>query len=392
MSVSAVTAIVDPDHFVSYVSGGVPVTVARTLPVVVYGPSAPGTYPVVVFSHGHGGGPGGGTGAIASALADLGYIVIAPTHLDSLVYLPEIRDQFSLELSASSLHRVADMQFALDRAATLAAILPGGYAADMTSVAAIGHSHGAFTAALLAGAAPVDPGYVLSPSNPYGISSLADPRLDAAILLSPQGVTSDWAHLSAQSWDNLSIPILAMTGTFDYETSAIWSSRLDFMRHADSGPLYAVVFDEADHSQLGGRTASPELIASIAGISDKFFDAYLANDLAARNAIGSAAGMLAANPLASSVFERAGVANGGAPNGSGAVRGHDYLDSLVGIQTDDVIHGLDGNDLINGFGGADILFGEGGPDGLIGGPGDDYLYGGEGADILDGGEGGDVLD
>ena len=71
-------------------SGGTSITAPRDVVLTVFAPDRPGTYPVIVYSHGQGGSgaASGGAGTTAQALADLGYIVILPTHLDSVGTYP----------------------------------------------------------------------------------------------------------------------------------------------------------------------------------------------------------------------------------------------------------------------------------------------------------------
>ena len=362
MAISVSTTRTDADHIVTYTVGGAPVTGPRELPLVVYAPNAPGTYPIIAYSHGHGGGPTQAVAANASALADLGYIVIAPAHLDGFFYSEEIQQQFQLTSPATSLHRVADLQFAIDEAATLAGLLPGGYTADLTRIVAAGHSHGAHTAALLAGLDPSAPEYSLSLPNDYGLASTSDARIDAAILLSPQGLDSGWATLDAASWNALAVPVLGLTGTQDDTPGGIWASRLDFLRHADSGPLYAAVFQGAAHNEIGGREAPPGLTAAIASISDTFLDAVLLNDAGAIAAMASPQGLVNAYPMLQSAYERAGAGFGGSANGSAYARGGAAVDALFGLQTDDLLIGAGGDDLIYAGGGADVIDGGEGVD------------------------------
>lgn len=284
MSVTRTAVLRDADHRVTYVNNaGATVTAPRDLILTVFAPDQPGTYPVIIYSHGHGGSgsANGGSGLTAQALADLGYIVIVPTHLDSTATYPAwLTAQFDLDNAVSGLHRAADVQFALDQAATLVAGLPG-YAVDLSAPVVAGHSHGAYTAALIAGLDPDRPGYDASPGNPYGLTSVADPRFHAAILLSPQSQDSNWGGLTASSWDDISIPLLTITGTLDAEPGmgqAAWEGRLDPYRNGDGDNNYAIVYRDAAHNDIGGNTSIPGLTASIAGLIDRFLDGQLHGD------------------------------------------------------------------------------------------------------------------
>ena len=365
MSITRTATLRDADHRVTYVNNaGTTVTAPRDLILTVFAPDRPGTYPVIIYSHGHGGSgsPNGGSGTTAQALADLGYVVIVPTHLDSTATYPAwVTAQFDLGNTISGLHRAADVQFALDQAATLVAGLPG-YTADLSAPVVAGHSHGAYTAALIAGLTPDRPGYDAPPGNPYGLTAVADPRFHAAILLSPQGQDSNWAGLTAASWDRISIPLLTITGTLDGEQGMgqAWEGRLDPYRNGDGDDNYAVVYRGAAHNDIGGNTANTGLTASITGLIDRFLDGHLHGDGAARALFADPGALLAGNPLLAQAFARVHAGSTG-------------IGALTGTSGADTLSGMDGHDTI------------------YGGAGDDTITGGFGDDIIDGGTGNDVL-
>lgn len=347
-----------------------------------------------------------------------------------------IADHFPATREASSLHRVADLQFALHQVSTVVALLPG-YSAGVAHVAAAGRSHGAHSAGLLVGLEPSDPAYDIALANPYGLTSLVDPRIDAAILLSPQGQASAWSTVTEQSWNALTAPVLIVTGAEDLlkDDAGSWESRLDILRFADMGPLYGAVYDGATHGDLGGASASPALTASIAALSALFLDATLNGDAAALAAIASPQALVVNDPLLASAFERAGPSFGGTSAGSGYTAGSTAADTLFGLHTDDTIEGSAGGDQIDGGGGldrvdylasptgaiidlsaatsaggdssgdsltsiegvagsafADSLTGNAALNFLSGGAANDTLEGGASADTLNGGAGLDVLD
>jgi predicted dienelactone hydrolase len=156
-----------------------PVTLAapgrgRDLQVRVSAPTAGRDLPVVVFSHGM-------TlsmddyGPLADFWAARGFVVIQPTHLDSLGLAPDDpRTPLLWRIRAGDLTRI------LDQLGTIEAGVPGlAGRVDRDRVAAAGHSWGAQTASMLAGARVIADG---APGE-----SLADPRVRAAVLLSLPG-------------------------------------------------------------------------------------------------------------------------------------------------------------------------------------------------------------
>lgn len=395
MPVSISRILRDADHTVTYVNAaGSSVTAPRDVVLTVFAPDRPGTYPVIIYSHGHGGsgGANGGSGTTAQALADLGYIVILPNHLDSSGTYPSwLTSQFPVSNPASGLHRAADMQFALDMAQTLVTGLPG-YSADVSSPVVAGHSHGAFTAGLLVGLDSDRPGYESPPvGNPYGLTSVADPRFKAAIILSPQGEESAWANLTAASWDDIDVPLLTITGTEDAEPGGLtdWNGRLDAFRNGDAAESYALVYRDAAHNDIGGNTAIPGLTDSIAGFIDRFIDGHPGGDAAARATFTDPIALLNSEPMLTQAFVRLHANT----VGTGALTGTPGADTLSGLSSEDSVFGGAGDDLLEGGRGNDLIDGGAGRDTLqVQGSRADYRLLTAGDDfILKGPDGGDRL-
>jgi len=368
MPVSVNVILSNPAQTVSYtLPSGVAASSVRELVVGVYAPNQPGNYPVIVYSHGHGGSSvaSQGAGLTAQALADLGYIVLMPNHLDSIALYPDwIRSQFTVHREAAGLHRAADMQFVLTEAATLVGRLPPGYTADLSAPVAAGHSNGAFTSAVLGGMTTGLADYDLQPGNPYGLTSVNDARFKALILISPQGQDTSWAGLGQSAWDNLSIPTLIITGDEDDEPlggPGRWEGRLDAFRHSDHAATLALVYRGAGHDDVGGNTTIPGLTASITTTIDRFLDGWLRDDPAAHATLNDPTALLAADPFLFQAFVRA-VAD---TRGQGAIQGASTGETLAGLQSDDIIAGGAGDDIIGGGLGNDIIDGGGGNDVLI---------------------------
>ena len=75
---------------------------------------------------------------------------------------------------------------------------------DHNRIGVGGHSYGAFTAMLISGAQTF--------SNPP--LSLADSRVRAAVVMSPEGTAAN-RGLTEQSWTDVRIPVMYMTGSLD---------------------------------------------------------------------------------------------------------------------------------------------------------------------------------
>ncbi len=190
MAKTFLTQLANPAQTVTYANvAGLTVSVSRSMDVRVVTPDTPGTYPVVFYSHGHSANPGTVGSTNARALADQGYIVVLPTHIDSAANPAVLRDAYPIENPASTLHRVADIKYAFDNLQRVMAPATG-YVADTSRPVMAGHSHGSWVTYLLTGAVPNDPAYTALPSgNPYGLTSLVDTRFVASMLLSPQSVS-----------------------------------------------------------------------------------------------------------------------------------------------------------------------------------------------------------
>jgi dienelactone hydrolase len=158
-----------------------PVTLAapdrgQDLRVRVTAPTTGRDLPVVVFSHGM-------TltmddyAPLADFWAARGLVVIQPTHLDSLNLAPDDpRTPLIWRIRADDLTRI------LDQLGTIEAGVPGlAGRIDRDRIAAAGHSWGAQTASMLAGARVVD-----ADGTPG--ESMADPRVRAAVLLCLPGI------------------------------------------------------------------------------------------------------------------------------------------------------------------------------------------------------------
>jgi hypothetical protein len=367
MSITYTTTLVNQNQTITYTNGqGQPVSATRSMEVRVIVPDVAGTYPVVFYSHGHSAVPAGSGSLNAKALADLGYIVILPTHLDSVSNPVAIRDAYPLENAASTLHRVADIKYAFDQLSTLMALAPG-YTADTTTPVIAGHSHGSWTSYLLTGVVPQDPAYTaLPPGNPYGLSSLVDARFKASMVLSPPGmsaVNDVGPGFSSTSWSGYTMPSLSLTGTLDSTTlEPDFAKRMAGFELAPAGGKHAVVLRDADHFQIGGFSATVAQTAALAQAMDAFLDAYVRGQ---PNRLLDPATVLDSNSLYSEVLLRSTTAS------IGEIRGVSTAEALSGYATSDLITGLDGADTLAGLGGNDTLKGGAGADVLNGGSGSD---------------------
>jgi hypothetical protein len=367
MSKTFITTLNNPAQSVMYTdSSGQTVTTGRSMEVRVITPDAPGEYPVVFYSHGHLANPAGTGSVNAKALADFGYIVILPTHLDSASNPAEIRNAYPFENPASTLHRIADIKYAFDQLPALMAAA-AGYTANTAVPVVAGHSHGARTAGLLTGVSTPEEAYTdLPPGNPFGLTSLVDPRFKASVLLSPPNrapESVDGPSHNDFSWANYVMPSLSITGTLDALGDITdYSTRLDGFDLSPAESKHALVLRDADHFDIGGFSATAAQTDAIASAMDAFLDAYVKGEA---NRLLDPAQILGSNSTFSEAYVRAaGASNGSMAGGSGGDRlnGHVTNDSVAAAAGSDTVAGNAGNDSLDGGAGSDALNGGGGRD------------------------------
>ena len=267
----------------------------KVLHLRVFYPNDPGPFPVIVFSHGAGGSQTCCDG-LTRHWASNGYVTLQPTHDDStsqrrnwgeedVNFLKAVREELKKpELWES---RPEDVSFILDSFVVLQNQIPGlAGKLDANHIGVGGHSMGAFTADAIAGA------LVDLPGRPA--TSFADPRVKAALLLSPQGPGE--FGLNDHSWDRVSLPLLSMTGSLDNGVNREgpgWR-RIPFDR-SEPGDKYHVLIEGADHmSFITPKTLSPARAAhgdAIFGYTNSaalaFWDAYLKGDTNAKQYLQS---------------------------------------------------------------------------------------------------------
>jgi predicted dienelactone hydrolase len=253
----------------------------RNIPLKIYYPDAAGPFPVIVFSH----------GALASKddysglgryWASFGYVSIHPSHADSVAdsgFRGTLRQAIS-DPSAWQ-NRPRDISFVLDSLAHVASFAPQlAGKLDLGRIGVAGHSFGAYTAALIGGTTVHLPGK-------QGPQRFADRRSAAIVLLSPQG--EGCLGLTADSWDDLQVPVLLMFGSLDFGPFGqppAWRNEA-FLR-APPGDKYDVELEGATHMRFAGSLAAPgdppdRLFQCVKLETLAFWNAYLKRDPDARH-------------------------------------------------------------------------------------------------------------
>lgn len=232
----------------------------KDLPVRVVYPdtfTTDGSAPTIIFSHGAGG-SGNFYNPLATEWATHGYIVILPTHSDSLVEnagedsdttrgdrVRELlkrrregaRGAGGLDFSDWA-NRPRDVSFLIDQLDEIESQVPAiNDRIDSDRIGVGGHSFGAFTAQLIGGTDPIGPG------------EFSDQRAQCVLHISPQGVGG---LLTESSWDTFVGPALTISGDNDEGRNgepAIW--RRDGFDRSPEDTHTLLWIDDAYHN-FGG--------------------------------------------------------------------------------------------------------------------------------------------
>jgi predicted dienelactone hydrolase len=258
----------------------------RDLPLRIFLPVATAPAPVVLFSHGLGG-TRDTCNYLGTHWAARGYAVVFVQHpgSDDSVWkdAPLGERMAAMQRAASAANFVLRCD---DVKATLDALTKWNAAADhechgrfdLEHVGMSGHSFGAVTTQAVCGQ-----------SSPLIGQKYSDPRIDAAIAMSP---SSPRAGKPQNAFGKVAIPWMLMTGTDD--VAAIGdqdaaSRLLVFPALPATIDRYELVLDGAEHSAFTERglpgdrgKRNPNHHRSILALSTAFWDAYLRGDAAAK--------------------------------------------------------------------------------------------------------------
>jgi predicted dienelactone hydrolase len=176
--------------------------------------------------------------------------------------------------------RPRDVSFVLDSLDDLERRVPQlAGTIDRTRIGAAGHSYGAMTTTILAGAS-------IRTKVGGDLVSLADPRIKAAIVLSGQG--EGQMGFGEGSWTNLKIPLLVMTGSKDRGARGqdpMW--RKAPFANSPAGEKYWTFIDGATHMSFAGRDSNNAIVSVIERTTQTFWDAQLKDDEAAKQSLNS---------------------------------------------------------------------------------------------------------
>jgi predicted dienelactone hydrolase len=247
----------------------------RSLELRVTFPKESGKYPLIVYSHGFRGTLDTYDPLIKTWVSH-GYVCIQPNHADSIVYFKgNLRNAFKVNASAFANwdERPQEMAMIIDRLSEIQNQVKSLSAkVDATRIGMGGHSFGAHTSSLLAGAMPRTG------------QSIKDKRAKAFLLLSPQGEGNGF---SSEAWADMTGPVMSVTGTEDVSivptTPAI--RRMPFDR-SPAGNKF-LLWIEGAHHNLGGisgrwfpTSGKPDatILKTVEATTLAFWDKYLKSD------------------------------------------------------------------------------------------------------------------
>ncbi|HYC61637.1 MAG TPA: alpha/beta fold hydrolase [Thermoanaerobaculia bacterium] len=233
----------------------------RELVFTVEYPTKPGSYPLIIFSHGFGATRNAYVG-LSSHWASQGYVVIKPAHADSgRLQAGNAAQDWRDQTQTDWRNRVRDVTMILDSFDRIEEAYPELKGkVDRAKIAVGGHSYGAFIAMLIGGARARGTSY-------------ADPRVKAIVAMSPQGASETFG-LTNESWANVRVPTLFMTGTNDRgiaeDETPEW--RRQAFEHSPDGDKWLVVLEGAGHASFTGRidVAPPTRAATGPMLGDDF--------------------------------------------------------------------------------------------------------------------------
>lgn len=223
----------------------------RNVPIAFHLPKQKDARPLVLFSHG-GAASRHGMYALASEVARNGFVVACLEHVTSnsenirqrmrnsgIGFRPALLE--SADDMVPRKHRPLDVKFAIDLSEKLNAADPRFKGRmDLSKIAIIGHSYGAYTAMVACGVKPV------------GLrEDLSEPRIKLAIALSPQSANGKF--FDQRSFQSVTQPFVGISGTRDISGT----DHQDFFRLMPPGDKHLLWFHDASHFSFSDPTGGP---------------------------------------------------------------------------------------------------------------------------------------
>ncbi|WP_193214146.1 alpha/beta hydrolase family protein [Luteolibacter marinus] len=273
----------------------------RKVPIRVYLPQSSAPAPVILFSHGLGGSRDNNP-YLGNHWAKRGYAVVFVQHPGSD---EGVWKDAPMARRMGEMKKAASVESFRNRSKDIPTVIDAlerwngekGHALDhrldLAHLGMSGHSFGALTTQAMAGEAKAG-----------GRFSLREPRIDAAVMMSP---SPPRAGSPALAFAPIDIPCLLMTGTKDDSPIGGTSpgDRLKVFPHLKKASAWQVVFDQGNHmifsdrDPLGKTARNARYHRAILALTTAFWDAHLKGDAAAGKWLrdGSARSVLASEDL-----------------------------------------------------------------------------------------------
>ena len=259
----------------------------RDLSFRIVGPTKGGPYPLLVISHGMYGSETG-LDPLVQYWASRGYVIIQPTHDDSLRYADaETRRKAfsgSLDNIASAPQRPKDIKLILDSLDEIAKLVPAlSKRIDRTKLGMGGHSFGAWTTQMVSG------------MSFRGAAPNKDDRFQAFLVISPQGMGPG---VNEASYKTMKGPMMMISGDKDagrgFDDPKVY--RRHAFDHAAPGDKSLVWLKDAAHNfgGINGQGArlinprnmddnNPLHVRQVQSASLAFWDATMKNSQEAKS-------------------------------------------------------------------------------------------------------------
>ena len=228
------------------------------VPIKVHYPDGEGDFPLVIMSHGAGGGWDSHLYQ-SEHLASHGYVVFCLDHTSSDAQ--RVRYYMSSEgggmLYIDAMNQVAkdadamlgmpgDVTFAIDQAVIWNNTNPDLTGRiDTRKIGMMGHSYGGYTTLVIAGAQPIRDNMVPTQNPPTGlVDGLSDPRVTFGFAMSPPPVGH---FFNNESFKTINRPLVILTGPDDVVADVTEEMRLEMFKLLPPGNKYLFWISGADH-------------------------------------------------------------------------------------------------------------------------------------------------
>jgi dienelactone hydrolase len=249
----------------------------KDVEMVIEYPTRGGPHPIIIFSHGYGGSKNGYV-ALTEYWTSNGYVCIKPSHADAgklaaaVEAIPppapstgksagradpqrekvqavadavvEAENVWRTQTEADWRNRVRDVTLIIDSLDALEEKYPELRGKmDHARIGVGGHSYGAFTTMQTAGMKIFQNGLPLK---------VGEGRVKAGVAMSPQGIGTV-PGITADSWLDVKIPMLYMTGTLDRTADGEgFERRRDAFINSPAGDKFFILIEGARHMSFTG--------------------------------------------------------------------------------------------------------------------------------------------